>query len=204
MDPVAHETPEALIDRARRGSEDGLGQLLERYRNYLRFLVRLQLHGALRTKVDPSDLAQETVVDAFRDFGGFRGTTEAELVAWLRRILAHNLADQVRRHTAEKRRLDRQQSLEAMLERSSNAFAGALAGDVSTPSARASRREQAVLLADALERLPARYRDVIVLRHFEHLRFNEIAARTGGSSGAARMAWARAIEKLQQLVDEDR
>lgn len=175
--------------------------LLECYRNYLKFLVHLQFHDALRVKVDPSDLTQDTFVNACGDFGGFRGNFEPELIAWLRRTLVHNLADVVKHHQAGRRRLDRQQSLEAMLERSSIAARNALARDFSTPSARASRREQGVILADGMGRLAENYREVLELRHLEHLEFKEIAARLENLSGAVRMIWARAIQKLLYHVD---
>ena len=67
-----------------------------------------------------------------------------------------------------------------------------------TPSAAAARRERAVLLADALEGLPADYREVVILRNLEGLKFSEVAARMGRSSGAIRMLWARAIEQLSE------
>src|SRR6516165_9868726 len=96
--------PERLLARARRGGEAAFGELLELYRNYLHLLARAQIGRDLRSKVDPSDLVQETFLAAHRDFARFRGTTEGELVAWLRQILAARLADMVRRHLKAKSR----------------------------------------------------------------------------------------------------
>ena len=76
----------------------------------------------------------------------------------------------------------------------------ALASHVPSPSEAASRREQAVLLADAVDRLPADYREAFVLRTLEHVPFEEIAARMGRSTGAVRMLWARAVKKLNQML----
>jgi RNA polymerase sigma-70 factor (ECF subfamily) len=194
--------PDQLLQQARTGCREALGRLLELYRNYLRLLARTQIDMALRVRVDPSDLVQETLLEAHRDFEDFVGTGEKELVAWLRRILVRNLADQVRRHKAQVRDWGRQESLEVLLDRSSSAAERALAKGVSTPSAQAARREQGVLLADALARLPADYRDVIVLRNLEHRKFDEIAARMGRSAGAVRMLWSRALEKLGQLMED--
>src|SRR5207245_10035590 len=104
---------------------------------------------------------------AHRDFPQFLGSTEKELLTWLRRILVRNLADQVKHHKAQVRNWKREESLEVLLDRSSSAAEQALAKGISTPSALASRREQAVLLADALARLPADSREVIVLRDVE-------------------------------------
>jgi RNA polymerase sigma-70 factor (ECF subfamily) len=120
-------------------------------------------------------------------------------MAWLRQILVRNLADQIKRLRTAGRDWQRQESLEMLLDRSSLELERALANGISSPSAQASRREQAVLLADALARLPPDYREVIVLRNLEHRKFDDIAQRMGRSSGAARMLWARALEKLSQM-----
>ena len=116
-----------LLERARSGNAEAQGQLLELYRNYLRFLARAQIGSTLRVRLDSSDLVQETLLDAHRGFEKFCGTSEAELVAWLRRILVRNLADQLRHDRRQKRDRQRQESLEAMLERSSLSVHEALA-----------------------------------------------------------------------------
>ncbi len=190
------DRPEALLRRARASDAAAQGELLALYRNYLRILARTQIDAALRVRLDASDLAQESLLEAFRDFRHFVGTTERELVAWLRRILVRNLADQVKHHRAQARNWHRQESLEVLLDRSSLAVQEALAAGASTPSARAARREQAVLLADALSRLPADHAEVIVLRNLRQLKFEEVAERMGRSPGAVRMLWARAMERL--------
>jgi RNA polymerase sigma-70 factor (ECF subfamily) len=196
------ELPEALLGSARAGDQAALGRLLELYRNYLRLQARTLIGRTLQVRLDPSDLVQETFLEAARDFARFAGGTEAELIAWLRQILIRNLADQVRHSQADKRDVRREQSLEALLEQSRQAAEQALAEAASTPSVQARRREQAVLLADALEALTADHREVILLRHVEHLRFDEIAARMGRSSGAVRMLWTRALEGLHRLLEE--
>ena len=87
-----------LILEAREGRREALERLVSLYRNYLVVLARGGLNGPLRVKVDPSDVVQETMFAAFRDFVQFRGASEAELVAWLRRILARRLAMAGRRY----------------------------------------------------------------------------------------------------------
>src|SRR5262249_35843416 len=157
-----------------------LGRLLERYGNYLTLLARLQVGRRLRGKLDPSDLVQETFLKAHRDFARFRGDTEPEFVAWLRQILAAGLAGQVRRYLGTQGRDPRlERQLEGELEQSSRALDGGLMAPGSTPSQQAARREQAVLLADALERLPAHYREVIILHHLEGLTLSQTARRLG-------------------------
>jgi len=199
--PQASRTPEELLERARSGDLESFGQLLSQYRNYARLLARTLIGTTLRLRLDPSDLVQETFLEAHRDFPRFDGSTERELLAWLRRILARNLADQARRQKAGLRDIRRQVSLEAMLDRSSARMQQALVAVVSSPSAAAAQREQAVLLADALAGLPPDYREVIILRNLERLRFEEVAARMGRSPGAVRMLWTRALERLSRALE---
>ncbi len=194
--------PNRLIAEARRGDDAVRGRLLELYRNYLRLVARSLIGGALRVKLDPSDLVQETFLKAHRDFGQFAGGTEPELVAWLRQILVRSLANQVKHHRRQARDHQRQESLERLLEQSSLMAQMALASQVPSPSEAASRREQAVLLADAVDRLPPDYREAFVLRTLEHVPFEEVAARMGRSIGAVRMLWARAVKRLNQMLAE--
>ena len=194
--------PELLLKQARAGDEAALGQLLELYRNYLRLVARALIGQALRVRLDASDLVQETFLKAAREFSQFLGSTEPELTAWLRQILVRTLANQAKHHRRRGRDYQRQESLEAMLDRSSTAVQQALAVPTETPSTHAVRREQAVLLADALEKLPAHYREVFILRNLEHIPFDQIAARMGRSPGATRVLWKRAMDRLSQLLKE--
>jgi RNA polymerase sigma-70 factor (ECF subfamily) len=200
--PPPDAIPERLLEQARAGDPTARGQLLELYRNYLRLMARSLINQPLRVRLDASDLVQETFLKADREFAGFLGSTEPELVAWLRQILVRSLADQIRRHRARRRDYRREESVEVLLDRSSLAIQEKLAAPVSSPSVHSSRREQAVLLADALEKLPADYREVFLLRNLERIPFETIGARMGRSSGAVRMIWTRAIRKLTELLKE--
>ena len=195
---------EALVE-VRNGPPQRLGELLERYRNYLKLLARTQIDLYLRRRVDASDLVQETFLDACRDFGQFRGRSEAEFRAWLRKILVYNVAKFVQQQVnAKKRDVRREISLNqhfAALNKSSARFDDALAGSASTPSVQAVRRERAAIVADYLAQLPPAYRTVIVLRNLEGLPFAEVAERMGRSCGAVRVLWARALEQLRKLLE---
>jgi RNA polymerase sigma-70 factor (ECF subfamily) len=190
-----------MLVRAREGQTEALGELLALYRNYLRLLAQTQI-GSLQIALDPSDVVQEALMEAHRDFTDFMGTTEAELVVWLRRILVRNLADQAKYHRAAMRDCRRRRSLEALLDKSSTAVHRALQAGISTPSAHAAKREQAVLLADALAQLPEDYRAVIIMRHIDRLPFEHVAMRMGRTSGAVRKLWARALAKLRTVMED--
>jgi RNA polymerase sigma-70 factor (ECF subfamily) len=174
------------------------------YRHYVRLLAEMGIDDRFKAKVDASDLVQETFLDAHRDFGNFRGTTERELMAWLKQILAGNLADHVtRRYGAQKRDIQLERSLHQQLDRSSLATDRGLVLTGATPSQSAARREQAVVLADALGRLPKDYREVLVLRHIKRLKFPDVARRMGRSVGSTQQLWARAVAKLRRIIGDD-
>jgi RNA polymerase sigma-70 factor (ECF subfamily) len=193
-----------LLGSARAGDAEARGRLLEAYRSYLTLLARVQLGRRLQGKVDPSDLVQEAFLEANRDFRQFQGQTELELLAWLRRVLATSLADQVRRHRGTQRRdLRLERQLAAALDRSSQALEHGLAAPDSSPSARAERRENARRLAEALERLPADYRDVLLLRHFQGLTFPEIARRLDRTLDGVKNVWLRGLARLRRTLEHD-
>jgi RNA polymerase sigma-70 factor (ECF subfamily) len=207
MDAKGRSDPEQLLAEARQGRRESLGKLLELYRNYLALLARTQIDLHVQDRVDASDLVQETFLDACRDFGQFRGSSEIEWVAWLRKVLIYNLARVVQKQlVAQKRNARREVSLEhhlAALDRSSGRIEAALVGRHSSPSGQAQRRERAALVADHLARLPADYREVIVLRNLEGLPFADVARRMGRSAGAVRVLWVRAVDQLRCLLEAE-
>src|SRR5579871_47824 len=198
-----NDTPEPLLSLARAGQGAARGALLERFRNYLTLLARLQIDRRLQGKVDPSDVVQETFLEAHRDFARFRGSSETELAAWLRQILAHNFANVLRHYRGTQRRdvrLERQ--LQAELNQSSRVWDPGLVAQLSSPSHEAARRERMVLVADALAQLPPDYREVLVLRHLEGLTFPEVAGRMGRTLTAVNKLWVRALGRLRQLLGD--
>jgi RNA polymerase sigma-70 factor (ECF subfamily) len=201
MPPSIESDVEHLLKRARAGSEASRGQLLEQYRNYLSLLARLQIGRRLQGKVDEADMVQETFLEAHRQFGRFRGDTEAELTAWLRTILAGVLLHLVRRFFGTQRRDVRlERELADELDQSSRYLDRGLVASESSPSQRAARREQAVLLADALNQLPTDYREVLILRHLEGLTFPEVAARMRRTVDSVEKLWVRALPKLRRVL----
>jgi RNA polymerase sigma-70 factor (ECF subfamily) len=198
--------PSDLIRRVRAGEPGAREQLFRRYQSYLQVLARAQLGDHLRGKCDPSDVVQMTLLEAHRDFADFRGTHEPELLAWLRRILSHNLYNEARRLAARQRDAAREVSIEqvkAGVEHSSVALTRGLAADTPTPSQLAARREDAVRLADALSKLPEDYQTVLLLRVFEELPAAEVAERMGRTAGAVRMLQMRALVALREALGEE-
>ncbi len=193
--------PEHLLHHARAGDRAALGSLLDLYRNYLSLLARLQIGRRLQRKVDPADVVQEVFLKAHSNFGQFRGTTEEKLIGWLRKILASKLVDLLRQYYgAQARDVRLERDLTAEMDRSSQFLDRALVARYSSPSHQAVRREQAVLLADALQRLPEAYREVLVLHHLEELSFPEVARRMDRTVDSVEKLWARALARLRRAL----
>lgn len=195
------------IRAARQGDAALVEALLEPYRQYLKLLARMQIGPKLQGKADESDLVQETFLNAHCSFAQFRGESEAELVEWLRAILATRLAELFRRYLGTQQRDVRlEQSIGDELGRSTiilgNGLAVGLVSPESSPSQRASRHEEAVRLADALASLPAEYREAIVLRNLEGLPFKQVAERMGKTEDSAEKLWLRGLGKLRQQLGE--
>ena len=202
---MAESNVRTLLHNARRGVSEELGSLLQLYRNYLTILATTQIGGKLRARVSPSDIVQETMLAAHRDFEDFRGTTEREFLAWLRQMLINTIHHAVDAHLKARRRdVRREVSFEQLggaLDHSAANFVQAFADPGPSPSAPMHQREAAVALADQLAKLRPQYRDVIVLRNLQGLSFEEVAERMNRSKGAVRMLWLRAMEKLKEIYE---
>ena len=194
-----------LIEAARRGDLAARDELFGRYRNYLALLARMSLSRGLRAKLSASDVVQDVFVGAHEGIGRFRGGTEEKFVAWLKQILAARLADANRRFIGNQGRcIDRERSLEDLVEESSQALRGLPAARGTSPSRGAERREAGALVADALALLKDDDREVIVLRSLEEREWSEVGRRMNRTPDAARALWARAFRRLGAVVEERR
>jgi len=174
---------------------------LNRHRSWLGLLARMQIDHDLRAKFDPSDVVQQTMLEAVRGWPQFRGETPQELAAWLRQILSRVLLREIRDlKVTGKRNIGREVSLDAALADSSRRLCDVLAGPGTSPGAIAEEHERALILAEALARLPDDYREVILLRNLQGFSHEQIAERLGRSVGATRMLWIRALTRLRELA----
>ncbi len=191
----------SALAAARAGSKEALGRLLEHYRNYLLFIAEEKLNPGLRPKGGASDLVQETFLEAQRDFANFQGNTEEELLAWLRQMLYHNLANFARRYRGTgKRQLAREVSLEAAAP--PRHLRAELPAAAPSPSDRLIAREESRRVLDAVDRLPAEYGEVLRLRCQEECSFEEIGRRMNRSKNAAQKLWVRALERLEHELED--
>jgi RNA polymerase sigma-70 factor (ECF subfamily) len=204
MDPRVHGPQpttsfEELVRSARNRSQEALGRLLDACRPYLLLVANQQLRPELRAKVCPSDIVQETFLRAADKFVQFQGSTEPELLAWLRRILLNHLANVgVELLQTQKRQIGREVA-------EGDLPPGRAIDDLSDPGDSPSEvviaREETEELERALARLPDHYRQVIRWRNNERVSWEEIGQRLGTSGEAARKIWTRALELLAEALE---
>ncbi len=186
------------MDEPSPGEELGV----ERFRTYLLLLARMQIGRKLRAKLDPSDVVQQTLLDAHRQQAQFRGSTPAEMAGWLRRMLACNLADALRAFSRGKRDVARERSLAAALDQSSAQLGSWLQAQQSSPSQKAQRTEDLLRVAQALTQLPEAQFEAVVLHYWQGQTLAEVAAQLGRTSPAVAGLLQRGLKTLRILLAE--
>lgn len=192
------------LQLARNGDQRSLGKLLSSYERYLKLLAQGQLGQALRSKVDASDIVQETFLEAHRSIGRFDGTSGEQFIGWLKAILATRLANTIRHYVGTQARDIRlEECIYQSLDQSSISLGSILADPRSSPSQQVVGKEQSQLVAEAILRLPHDYREVIVMRHLEGMTFPEIASSMNRSVDSVEKLWLRGMAKLKQEFKEE-
>jgi RNA polymerase sigma-70 factor (ECF subfamily) len=183
--------------------EPASGPALEQFRSYLRLLARLHLHPGLKGKLDPSDVVQQTLLQAYQVPERFQGRSPAEVAVWLRQALAHNLAHSVRDFGRARRDVARERSLEAALDASSAQLDRWLAtGEQSSPSQKAALNEETLRLAEALDQLPDAQRDALVLQHWHGWSLAEIGEHMERTPAAVAGLIKRGLKQLRVYLQE--
>jgi RNA polymerase sigma-70 factor (ECF subfamily) len=187
-----------LLELARTGDAAAQEQLFALCREQLYPQAKHQLDSQLRIRVDASDVVQQTLLKAQRDLPAFQGQESAEWWAWIRRILENNIAEEVRKHMlAQKRDLRRDQSLD-----DSRGDAGPLkqylAGQLTSPSQKAMRREARRVLKQTIETLPAAQREAIRMRYLQEMPLSDIAEVMGRSELAVGGLLKRGLQSLRK------
>ncbi len=176
-----------------------VGREIEPFREYLALLARLRLGGLLQGKIDLSGVVQQTLWEASRELER-RSVPSEQRHAWLRQILANNLADEIRHARAAARDCAREQSIEQILQESSARLENWLAAEQSSPSERAIRNEQLLGLAEALAQLPEDQRMAVELHHLGGAPVAEVAATMQRSPGAVGQLLVRGLKRLRTLL----
>ena len=193
-----------LLSLAREGSGSAIEELFSVYREYLRSMASQRLGCNLAGRVSASDLVQETLLAAWKDFDSFRGADALQFSVWLRTILLRKVSAAVASHLkTSKRDVGRECSVSPGVDSSPLDITKGLAGREETPSKIVSVAEEAISIQQLLTKLPEDYRLVIQWRQLEGVQFNEIAKRLNKTSGATRLLWLRAIRMLREIHETE-
>ena len=193
--------PELLLVSAKAGDGPALVRLLDRHRDPLVEQLQAQVGRRLRVKLDIEDLLQDVSLEVYREIGHFRGSTDGEFRCWLRKILAGIVMNRVRYYCGTGRRDLRRERRLASVDGSTRDLVRDLAAPDTSPSQRAVKHERTSRLAEAIETLPALYREVIVLRHAQGLSFDAVAHQMGRTEDSVKNMWFRALRQLRSRLE---
>ncbi len=193
----------ALLERASRGDQCALGELLTRHRERLRLMVRLRMDRRLQGRIDPSDVIQEACLEAAERFDDYVVEPTMPFFLWLRFLTAQRLLVLHRQHLlVQGRDAGREVSLYrgGLPEASSAVLAAQLVGQHTSPSQAAIRAEMQIKLEEALNGMDSIDREVLALRHFEQLTNGETAQVLGLRESAASQRYARALLRFKNIL----
>ena len=198
------EETEHLLQSARGGDASAVNHLLEQHRQPVRRLVQMRLDRRVQQRVDVSDVVQEVMVEASKRLQNYLENPEMAFHLWLRQIAWDHIIDTYRRHrVSAKRSMDREQPMAAAgTDQSTVELAIQLCDPGITPAAAATQQEIARRVEEAIGQLADQDREIITMRHFQHLSNLEIADALGLNPPAASMRYLRAIRRLRELLDE--
>jgi RNA polymerase sigma-70 factor (ECF subfamily) len=179
--------------------------LLARHRSRLRRMIAVRIDPRLAGRVDPSDIVQETLLEAARKLPRFASERRLPFYPWLRELACEQLIRLHRHHLqAQRRSVTREENLSlALSEESTAELADFLAAGQSGPSQQAIREEIRHRVREALAQLDPRDREILVMRHLEQLEIAEIAAILQITESAVMMRRFRALERLRQLLPHE-
>ncbi len=201
MWPEPHKTNE-LLQQAIAGQAEAVNHLLDRHRAGLRRMVELRMDRRLARRVDASDVVQDVFIEAHARMTQYLAKPDIPFHLWLRQLAQDRIIDLHRRHHAQRRDIDREQSMTAPRfgDQSSLDLASQIQDDGLTPAAATMRREMEERFLEALDHLDEDDREIIHLRHTQQLGNQEAADFLGLSPAAAGMRHTRALRKLKEIL----
>ena len=196
--PMQHDQCSSFTDQLKRDAEDeNLASRLASYRPLLRKIAQNNFMRRLSGRMDRSDIVQDTLINALSSWASFKGTTEREFVAWLKRIMIRRSIDLLRKRDASAKRNVQWVSQQGHAPGENEA---AMGNNSSCPQFTAARKETIEQVKRAVDLLPADYRDIITLRHFNGLSLREAAEQMGRSYDSAEKLWARGLARLRKIL----
>jgi RNA polymerase sigma-70 factor (ECF subfamily) len=192
-----------LIERARAGDGEAVGELFARHRPRLRLMVEMRLDHRVRSRIDPSDVVQDGLGEAVARLDEYLAGTGLSFFLWLRLVVGERLLKAHRHHLGtQMREATREVSLYrgALPAASSVAIAAQLLGRYTSPTQAVVRAERLLRVQDALNALDPLDREILSLRHFEELTHGEAARAVGIAEPAAAKRYIRAMKRLKELL----
>lgn len=199
---LTHELLKGIAD----GDDSAKNRLLDRHREAVRRMIQMRLDHAVARRVDASDVVQDVLMEASQRLNDYMQNPSMPFHLWLRQLAKDRIIDMHRRHRAAKRRsVDREQNMSGLgSDEQSAADLAALLKDAElTPAAAALRKEMEERFLIALDQLEENDREIVVMRHFEHLGNSEVAEALQLSAPAAGMRYLRAIRRLRELLGSE-
>ena len=200
------EQTEELLNGVRAGDQDAVNRLMDRHRVAVRRLIQMRLDNAVARRVDASDVVQDVLFEASRRLEDYIKEPTMPFHLWLRQLARDRMIDMHRRHRVAKRRsVDREQQVTSVAHDNQSAadLMSLLKDNELTPAAASLRKEMEQRFLEALNQLEEDDREIIMMRHFEHLGNGEVAEALNLSAPAAGMRYLRAIRKLRQHLGTD-
>ncbi len=200
------EHTQELLAGVRHGDSQAVDRLLDRHRDSLRKMIGMRLDQRIMRRVDVSDVVQDVLVEANRRLQDYLANPVMGFHLWIRQIAKDRIIDAHRRHrVSAKRSIDREQPMTAPgpVDKSTIELAAQLCDPELTPAAAATQRELAVHVQESISQLGEKDREIILMRHYEQLSNQDIAASLGLTEPAASMRYLRALKKLRKLLDQD-
>jgi RNA polymerase sigma-70 factor (ECF subfamily) len=204
MWPEGDET-QNLLAEVRDGDAEAVNSLINRHRDAVHRLVRMRIDQAIAARVDASDVVQDVMLEASQRLGDYLQDPVMPFHLWLRQLAKDRLIDMHRRHRAAKKRsVDREQAVTSLAhdDQSAADLAQLLEDAELTPAAATVRREMEQRFLEAVNQLSDSDREIIMMRHFEHLSSAEVAQALEMRTAAAGMRYLRALRKLTDVLQD--
>jgi RNA polymerase sigma-70 factor (ECF subfamily) len=204
MDDLQHNVEKSESELIRTGGQDALAKLLSQHQASLTRIIHFRLDPALRSRIEPEDVLQEAYIEISRRIDEYLAGTPVSFFVWIRQRVLQTLIDLHRRHFSDKRDAlrDRPMANNEFGQTSCLSIAQFLLDDRTSPSQAAVRAEEVTRMQAALESMNETDREVLVMRHFEHLNNQQTAEALGISTTAASNRYVRAAAKLSDILKE--
>ncbi|MEZ6115792.1 MAG: sigma-70 family RNA polymerase sigma factor [Pirellulaceae bacterium] len=202
MTELDETNTEQLLQRARNGNTDAVDQLFERHRRRLRGMVQVRMDPRLMSRLDPSDVVQETLVVAHKRFDDFLENRPIPFYPWLRRMAWNHLVDLHRRHVGSQKRSVNREVQFGISDNSALLLAGQLSSSSMSPSQKLMEKELKQRVMETLDAMPEDQREIIVMRHLEGMSIDEIAAALDMPKGTVMSRHFRGLQAMRRILDD--